>query len=175
MIWSQSRILERRFTSRMPRETRIMRDVVAIRSEAPEATRDQFIRALEKAILDLSPADVELRPGGMSVRGGVFRPVLNWNLLVPVISADIEASVADRKVAVRYELLFTEYAIICGVFSASFLLFTIIRGGGFFVVGLVTAACIWSIFLVTRLMTRFRFRWFIQKLLRRSAEQEVQA
>jgi hypothetical protein len=151
-----------------------MRDLVTIKSTSPEATREQFVRALEKAVLKLRPAEVELRPEGMLIRGGVFRPVLNWNLLAPVGSANVDASVTDQSVVVKYELLFTEYATICGVFSASFLLFTIVRGGGFFVVGLVTAACIWLIFLGTRLMTRFRFRWFIRRILRQATQQEPQ-
>lgn len=149
-----------------------MHDLVAIESTTPEATRARFLISIEKALLEQRPVDIEVRGTNMSVRGGMFRRVHNWNLLAAVTAATFETSVSGQRVEVRYVLTFTQLVVFIAVCSISFLLFTIVKGGKFYIVGLVFGAMLWVVFYGIRLLTRFRFRWFIRKLLRgaRSAE-----
>jgi hypothetical protein len=82
-----------------------------------------LIRKLEEELLKAKANDLEVRAEGLYFRGGPFRLVSNWNLLVAIDYGFVSAETKDAVVCVRYKLAFARILAITLVFSACVALF----------------------------------------------------
>src|SRR5437867_6641706 len=84
-------------------------------------TVGQAIDRLEGALASARPASLRQEGSGVRFRGGVFRFVPNWNILVPISTGIVEVSPRGDGVNVRYRVSFTEMLVIATLMIGGFL------------------------------------------------------
>jgi hypothetical protein len=65
-----------------------------------------LIARVEQALRRVRAARLQVSGDTISFRGGFFRAVTNWNILVPISSGEIHFSRIDGSVLVRYRISF---------------------------------------------------------------------
>ena len=73
---------------------------------------DQALNRLESALAEARPASIRRDSSGLRFRGGPFRLVSNWNILLPISTGVLEVSPREDGVNVRYRVTFTEMLVI---------------------------------------------------------------
>lgn len=90
-----------------------MRGEVTFESTNPESAALTYMQLLVDRLRAAQPRKLEVDGQRVFVRGGIFRLVPNWNLLVGVTSATIDVIPADGRLIVRYEIDVTELLAFC--------------------------------------------------------------
>ena len=136
----------------------------AFSASAPRPAAQTFIERPAAELDKSRPAALVVKPAELTVRGGMFRLVPSWNLLVSVTSATVRVSAAANQVIVQYEVNTTQLLVFCVIASVVFLIASAPRGPIGLVVGGQLVVWIW-LFGSSYIMTRMRF----VRLLRRVA------
>lgn len=90
-----------------------MRGQLRFRTGTPETAATAYARALADLLQRARPRELEVLGSKVFVRGGIFRPVTSWNLLVGVTSATIQADPEEGAVVIHYEIHVTELVVAC--------------------------------------------------------------
>ena len=153
-----------------------MRGRITFASDTPAKAVDVFLHDLREELLRLRPAALDAQASEITVRGGIFRLVPSWNLLIPITSASIRATSNAHEVLVAYDVRLTQIVRICTFLSLAFLIFlgvsaalagsetqmnvavALVLGTQFFVWGLL--------FGVNYIETRFRFGRMLRRIAR---------
>lgn len=141
-----------------------MRGQLRFPSFDPSASARLYLRLLADRLEEAKPRRIDLCADRLTFRGGIFRPVSSWNLLVPVTSATIQAFAESREVVVTYTLQMTEMLFLCGLASIVGIGLAIDQhsletAGG-------AAAIVWGwLFGGNYLLMRFRMKSLFRKVL----------
>lgn len=124
------------------------------------------VEALADALRHERPKALTATADGVSFRGGVLRPVLNTNLLVPITRGRIEVASEDSTLVVRYELKFTEIVILSTLLVA-WMAVLISRTHGALLAALAFVG-LWT-FMVggNRALARSRFQSLVKRSIRK--------
>jgi len=74
---------------------------------APGLTVDEAMLRLERGLAEAKAVALRRERSEIRFKGGAFRPVSNWNVLVPISTGRIEVAPRDGGVTVSYRLTFT--------------------------------------------------------------------
>ncbi len=72
----------------------------------------EVVAAIEAVLRQAKPSKISATTTRIDFRGGLFRLVSNWNLLVPIGSSRIEFRQRDRTVEIRYHISFVQLFVI---------------------------------------------------------------
>ena len=135
---------------------------VQLEAAVPEA---EFASALEQklaASLELVRArNLAVKEHTIACRGGILRPVMSWNLLLPIDSAEITVGQGPSAVNVSYQLAFGELLIVAAVMAGLLSVPAFMRSTPSGVV--VGAVVFLTLFGGNYAIARWRFRRLIQR------------
>jgi hypothetical protein len=138
-----------------------MRGEIRFETTTPAASAGAYLDALAAALKAARPAALSVEGSTLTVRGGMFRLVSNWNLLSGVTVGTVVARPGASEVTVSYDLRVTELIVLCGVLT---LLGIPLSFNAFPWVILLWLALVWgAIFKLNCLITEER----VARLLRR--------
>lgn len=79
-----------------------------VKADLADGLRDRLLDTFRQELDRLSPRKLDVSGDTVSFRGGVFRLVMNWNLLVPIGRGEIVVAPTDDGLLVRYRISFRE-------------------------------------------------------------------
>lgn len=95
-----------------------MRGEVRFESSSPRTAALQYAKSVGNELREAKPGELHISGSRVFVRGGIFRFVSSWNLLVAVTSATIDVIADENHVTVRYDVKVTELLLSCAAFTA---------------------------------------------------------
>jgi hypothetical protein len=136
---------------------------------------DNIMQSVVFALEDAEPSRVSLYKQQITFRGGPFRLVHNWNILVPITSGNIHFCVEPGRVVVRYRIYFLEaflfYTLPLCFYAAYWIIALRPHAVAFYEVTLV----IWLMLLgLTYFITELRFPCLIREAVERSVRLQTQ-
>ncbi len=138
---------------------------------AREVTVEQALDRIESALSYAKALALRREGGAVQFRGGVFRLVSGWNVLVPISSGIVEVSPSATGVSVGYRVTFMQMLILVtlmvGAFLGPFVMATPempVKGG----LGVLAVAWLW-LFGGNFVLTRWRWPAFLRRALQGAA------
>jgi hypothetical protein len=136
-----------------------------------DVTVEQALDRLEGALAQAKAGALRREGSAVQFRGGVFRLVSNWNVLVPISNGALEVSPSANGVSVTYRVTFGQMLVavtlMVGAFFGSFVMTTpntSVAGG----LGILAVAWLW-LFGGNFALTRWRLPAFLVRSLSRPA------
>lgn len=136
-----------------------------------DVTVEQAIDRLEGALAQAKAGALRREGSAVQFRGGVFRIVSSWNVLVPISNGVVEVSPNPNGISVSYRVSFMQMLIVAtlmvGVFVGPFVMAApnvSVTGG----LGILAVVWLW-LFGANFALTRFRWPAFLVRSLSRPA------
>ncbi len=136
-----------------------------------DVTVEQAIDRLEGALAQAKAVALRREGSAVQFRGGVFRLVSNWNVLVPISNGVLEVSPTANGVSICYRVTFRQMLVVVtlmvGVFFGPFVMAapnTSVAGG----LGILSVSWLW-LFGGNFVLTRWRLPAFLVRSLSRPA------
>lgn len=136
---------------------------ITIDSNQPEQTAVMLVQRLEQELRKLKPKSIAADTRQVTVRGGPFRLVHNWNLLSAISAARIELTPQPRGVSITYNVQLKQLLWGCVIFSGVLLIVAMLSRSLAFLISSQIAVWGW-LFGASYLTTRFRFRRFLERV-----------
>jgi hypothetical protein len=94
-----------------------MRGQIRYRASDAEKSASQYVARLRQELERARAKDLVLTDTTLRARGGLLRPVSNWNLLVCVSSMEVRTAAERGEVTVHYMVRMRELLATCGLAS----------------------------------------------------------
>ena len=88
---------------------------------SPQEAASRYIVLLAAELSEAKPSSMHVDGNRIALRGGFFRFVSNWNLLVPITSAEISVDAQTDSITVSLRARLTQLVVFCAIATAFFL------------------------------------------------------
>jgi len=139
------------------------------------ADLNSIMQSVVFALEDAEPSRVSVYKQHITFRGGPFRLVHNWNILVPITSGKIHFCVEPGRVVMRYRIYFLEAFLIYTLPLSFYAAYWIIASRPHAVAFYPVTILVWLMLLgLTYFITELRFPCLIREAVERSVRLQTQ-
>ena len=138
-----------------------------IRATANDSSSQELLAIIVKELKRYRPRKIELKEEKVEFSAGIFRLVMNWNLLVPITSGTIEFR--KNESCLVYSLSFTEL-IGFGIIATLFMITVPLTAGAPKIILVIVPFLVWGWLVgMNFLLGIFRFGLLIKKCIGKSS------